>query len=113
MTIVLAILKALALDFLSSKKAMAMGSALLVAAAARFGFHLDGATIITFLASVSAYVLGQGVADHGKEAALITAASIPAQGVLGGSTMAAYDKARLAFLGSKLPVQPVTPGGQP
>lgn len=122
MTAVLAILKTLALDFLSSKKAMSTAAALIVAAAARYGFHVDGTDIVAFLSTVSLYVVGQGIADNGKEAgvanrdaALITAASIQASGVVGGQTLAAYDKARLAFLSSKLPAVPksITPEVSP
>ena len=56
------------LDLVTSKKAIATVAGLIISAAAKYGFGLDETTVIEILAAVAAYVVGQGVADAGKEA---------------------------------------------
>ncbi len=41
----------------------------------RLGFHIDEVTLGGIVAPLFAYIIGQGAADKGKEAALINAAS--------------------------------------
>jgi hypothetical protein len=58
-------------EILTSKKALATVAGLIVAGSAKYGFGLDEATVVEILGSVAAYVIGQGIADNGKEAAKI------------------------------------------
>jgi hypothetical protein len=58
-------------EVLTSKKALATVAGLIVAGAAKYGFGLEESTVIEILAAVAAYVIGQGIADNGKEAAKI------------------------------------------
>lgn len=59
--------------FTSKKFLATIIGALLAAAGSALG--LDEGTITKMSGMVIAYVIGQGVADHGKEAALVTAAT--------------------------------------
>ncbi len=52
-----------------SKKAIAMLVGLVVAVGGHLGLNLDPDALTTILAPVLAYIVGQGVADHGKEKA--------------------------------------------
>lgn len=65
----------------SSTKAQAAIVALVVALASRFGFNLDAGTVATVISPLLLYILGQGMADLGKEAAAVQAA----EKVLSGS----------------------------
>lgn len=58
-------------EILTSKKALATVAGLIVAGAAKYGLGLEESTVIEILAAVAAYVIGQGIADNGKEAAKI------------------------------------------
>ncbi len=54
-----------------SKKFVAAVAAFLVAAFAELGLDMDTETILTILSPLMAYVVGQGIADHGKEKAKV------------------------------------------
>ncbi len=60
-------------DLLSSKKALTVLIALMVAAGARFGLQLDEATCGGILGIFAVLIHAQGNADQGKEAAKVTA----------------------------------------
>jgi len=60
---------------LKSKKFIAALVGLAVVTGAHFGFALDQAAIMTVVSPILIYILGQGVADIGKEKAKIDAAS--------------------------------------
>lgn len=62
-------------DLLSSKKFIVMLAALIVASASKAGLDLNEELVNQILAMAAAYVVGQGIADHGKEAAKVSAAS--------------------------------------
>ena len=63
------------MGLITSKKFVAAFASLGVALAAHFGFKLDPETIITILSGPMAYIVSQGVADHGKERAKAEAQS--------------------------------------
>ena len=56
---------------LGSKKAIAMFAGLIVTFAGRYGLQLPLEELTMVLAPIVAYILGQGVADAGKEKARI------------------------------------------
>jgi hypothetical protein len=58
---------------LSSKKFVAALIAALVWLGGKVGLHVDSETMAGIIGPIVAYVLGQGIADHGKEAAQIAA----------------------------------------
>ena len=58
-------------DMLGSKKAIAMIVGLVVSFAAKYGLQLPTEELAAVLSPVLAYILGQGVADVGKEKARI------------------------------------------
>lgn len=60
-------------DLLKSKKALMALVALIVFVAGRFGLQLDKAELAGVVGPLWAYVIAQGVADKGKEAAKIEA----------------------------------------
>lgn len=60
-------------EILKSKKALVALVAAVVWLAGKFGAHLDSETLLGAVTPLWAYVLGQGIADHGKEAAKIEA----------------------------------------
>lgn len=60
-------------ELLKSKKALVALIAAAVWVAGRFGLHLDQAELLGAVSPLWAYVLGQGIADSGKEAAKIKA----------------------------------------
>ena len=62
-------LKKAIFQMLTSKKAIAMLAGLMVAGFGHLGLNLDPEALTTILAPVLAYIVGQGVADHGKEKA--------------------------------------------
>lgn len=53
---------------LSKKFQAALLAILLVILGEGFGVHLEQDTLMALMAPVVAYILGQGIADHGKEA---------------------------------------------
>lgn len=55
-------------DLLKSKKFMASLASMLVGLAAKVELDLDVQEITAILSPAIAYILGQGIADHGKEA---------------------------------------------
>ena len=69
--------KALAALF-SSKKFLVMITAIVAYILARVGWDVDPGKIDSLLGVVAVYLGAQGIADHGKEAALVTAASAAA-----------------------------------
>jgi hypothetical protein len=66
-------------DMLASKKFIAVLVTIAVWVGGRFGFEVDELTLTPVFAALAAYILGQGIADHGKEAAKITAAAAAAE----------------------------------
>ena len=54
-------------ELLSSKKAIAAAAGVLVVLAGRFGLDLPEETAVQITGIVVAYLLGQGLADVGKE----------------------------------------------
>lgn len=58
-------------EVLSSKKAIMAITSGLAAGAARLGWNVDAETVGLFLSPFVAYIIGQGVADHGKGAAQV------------------------------------------
>lgn len=76
-------------DLLASKKFLASLVAMLCWAAARFGFAVDPVQATELIVPLVGFVLAQGVADHGKGAAQITAdaaatAGAPPAGIVAG-----------------------------
>jgi hypothetical protein len=65
-------------DAFSSKKFLAFLGALIVYVAGRWGFNVDPAALDRVLALTGAYLGAQGLADVGKSAAVVTAASAAA-----------------------------------
>lgn len=57
----------------TSKKFIAAVVAVLVAIGTRYGLNLDPETVGVIIAPIVAYIVGQGMADRGKEAAAINA----------------------------------------
>ena len=55
----------------TSKKFIASVAGVVVAAVAKIGLDLDTEAVATLLAPIIAYIIGQGWADNGKEAARI------------------------------------------
>ena len=56
---------------LSSKKALTAIAATVSAVIARIGFDVPSEEIVPIIAPIVAYIVGQGLADHGKETAKI------------------------------------------
>lgn len=78
-------------QLLASKKFIAMVITLICLTALKiFKVQLDPSTVAEFVAIISSYILGQGIADHGKEAARINA--ISTQLALTPSSMTSADK---------------------
>lgn len=63
-------------DLLSSKKFIVMLVAVVMAVASKLGLDLDRELVNQILGMAAAYVVGQGIADHGKEAAKVKAAPV-------------------------------------
>jgi hypothetical protein len=63
------------IDLFTSKKFLAVLAAIVVYIAGRFGFDVDPASLDRIFAALMVYVGAQGIADHGKSAAEIEAAS--------------------------------------
>ncbi len=62
-------------ELFGSKKFLVMLAGLVVYLAGRFGFDIDHDALDRIIALVAAYITGQGIADAGKSAAQVTAAS--------------------------------------
>ena len=77
MRVIFSGLKDLILDILTSKKAIATLGAILATILSKKYNWIDAPTMTLIIMSVSAYVLGQGWADHGKEAVKLTLAVPP------------------------------------
>lgn len=60
-------------DMAAQKKALVALLAALVWAGGKLGLQLDADELYPMVAPLWAYIIGQGIADHGKEAAKITA----------------------------------------
>jgi hypothetical protein len=69
------VVKKLIAWLLASKKVTALLAGLLLLGAKRLGLDIAGAEIEEALALLGAYLVGQGIADAGKERAKIDAAS--------------------------------------
>lgn len=65
--------KNLILGLLGSKKFIATVAGLIITFAAKYGLNLDPITVQEILAVLIAYIIGQGIADRGKSAAIIQA----------------------------------------
>lgn len=61
----------------ASKKFLALLAGLLAWLIGKAGLDLPADDLLPMLGVISVYLLGQGVADHGKEAAKIIAAAQP------------------------------------
>ena len=59
------------MDLLKSKKFQVAVAGVIVAALGKLGLDMDEETILLVLSPIIAYILGQGVADIGKEQAKI------------------------------------------
>lgn len=66
-------MKAVLIDLFTSKKALATIAGVLLALTNRIGLHIDPDQLNLALGLIGAYVLGQGIADHGKAAAEVNA----------------------------------------
>lgn len=55
----------------ASKKALALIAGGIVAGCAKFGWNVSNDMVMAIFAFVGTYIVGQGVADHGKEAAKV------------------------------------------
>jgi hypothetical protein len=64
------------LDLFTSKKFLAALTAIIVYVAGRFGFDVDTAVLDRIFAALLVYIGAQGIADHGKSAAQITAGAV-------------------------------------
>ena len=58
-------------DILTSKKGVAMLSAIAVYAVGKFGLDVSPDTLAPIWKTIAAFIVGQGIADAGKSAALI------------------------------------------
>lgn len=63
------------LELAGSKKFLVFLATMIAAGAARIGWHVDPNALAPYLAVAGAYIVGQGIADHGKSAAQIAAAA--------------------------------------
>jgi hypothetical protein len=63
------------IDLFTSKKFLVMLAAIVMAIASKLGLNLDPDLVNQVLAMAAAYILGQGIADRGKEAAKVEAAA--------------------------------------
>ncbi len=70
-------IKNLLLGFIGSKKFVAMVAGMVVTLLAKYKFNVDQTTVEGLIGIVMAYVLGQGIADHGKGAAEVQALAQP------------------------------------
>lgn len=73
----LAALRLTVVALLGSKKFVMAMLTMVAALAAKYGLGFDPAQALAFLSPLIAAIIGQGVADHGKEAAKIMAGAAP------------------------------------
>lgn len=78
--LILVTLKDTLLELVGSKKFLVMFSGVLTAALAHYHYDVAPEKVLAFLGTVSTYLIGQGIADHGKGAAEVQVA--PRMGVL-------------------------------
>lgn len=75
-------MKQAVIDLFSSKKGIVFAATAIIVLTrpllAKIGYEIDSEQLIEFLSIAGAYVVGQGIADHGKEAAKISVAAYPA-----------------------------------
>jgi len=64
-------MKEMLLDLVTSKKAAVAVATAIAALVGLVGFHVDPGPLAVAIAPLLAYVVGQGLADHGKEAATL------------------------------------------
>jgi len=62
---------------LGSKKFLVMLAGVIVAILAKVGVPIDPDLVNQVVGLAAAYIVGQGIADHGKEAAKVTAGGAP------------------------------------
>lgn len=55
-------------DLFASKKFLVALVSVIAHVAGRYGFDVDQEAMITILSPLYAYIVGQGIADHGKPA---------------------------------------------
>ena len=58
-------------DLFKSKKALTAMAAVIVGLAAKLGLDISTDELLPILSPLMAYIVGQGIADHGKERAKI------------------------------------------
>ena len=58
-------------DLLTSKKAITAIASVFAGLVARIGFEIPAEDLVPILSPAMAYIVGQGIADHGKERAKI------------------------------------------
>ena len=58
-------------DLFSSKKTLTAIATVIVGLLAHLGLHMTTADILPILSPLMAYIVGQGIADHGKERAKV------------------------------------------
>lgn len=68
-------MKDLLASLFSSKKFLVMLAGIILAIASQLGLNIDPKLLDQILTMVSVYIVGQGIADHGKEAAKVAAAA--------------------------------------
>lgn len=62
---------------LSSKKALAAIAGVVVALVGKLGIDLDTDALVILITPIVAFVVGQGIADNGKEAAKVALGDPP------------------------------------
>ena len=58
-------------DLFKSKKALTAIAGVIIAIAAKAGLEISTEELMPILAPLMAYIVGQGIADHGKERAKV------------------------------------------
>ena len=58
-------------DLIKSKKALTAIAAVIIAVAAKAGWDVSTDELMPILTPLMAYIVGQGIADHGKERAKV------------------------------------------
>ena len=61
-------------DLCKSKKALTAIAAVIIAGAAKIGWDVTTDELMPILSPLMAYIVGQGIADHGKERAKVETA---------------------------------------
>lgn len=78
---------------LSSKKFIAAIIGVIIALGARYGMNLDADVVREVVIILVAYIVAQGISDHGKDAARITAVAASAKKPTAKATAAVSDMA--------------------